>query len=978
MKLKFSSDQQYQLKAIDSIVDILKGQEYALGEFTAESYEVAGSQHTDFGYANRITIAPDTMVGNLHTVQLENGLPRTRDLEAGQLRDFTVEMETGTGKTYVYTRSIFELNKRYGLTKFIIVVPSIAIREGVYKSLQVTKEHFAELYDSTPCEFFIYDSKKLGEVRSFATSSTIQIMILNIQAFQKDTNIMNQPREQMNGYRPIDFISRCNPVVIIDEPQSVDGTKLAKDAIASLEPAMVLRYSATHKEKKNMVYRLTPVDAYNQGLVKQIRVDSIRSHGDFNNPYIKLEGVSKDKVRLTLDIAKRSAKSGSTVSRTTVTAKVGDDLWDFSGERDMYRGWVISGFDATPGWEKVEFDNGFEVALGVTSGDHSELAIKRAQIASTIETHLEMERRLIPQGIKVLSLFFIDKVENYRVYDDTADDRGVYAKIFEEEYARLIQLPKNRTLFNGTYELEENPTLVHDGYFAKDKERLKDSKNGESKADGDAFNLIMKDKERLLSFDTKLRFIFSHSALKEGWDNPNVFQVCTLVDTGTSFTKRQKVGRGLRLCVNQDGERVLDSSTNMLTVIADESYSEFADTLQKEIEDECGIKFGTLRAESFADARVVAEDGVVSPLGVDVSARVFTELKAAGLIDKHGKIQEELVRVVDAGNLVLPIEAEGARAEIEAIIKRASLKIPIRNAANETTQKLNKGVFLSPDFIALWDQIKAKTQYSIEIDIDNFVGECVRDIREKMSVIKAPKIMRNRGLVTMDTAGVVAEDAGIYEMTDIAATYDKPNPLTALQDVVGLTRRTICRILIESGRLAEYSVNPQAYLEAVAKIIISHKQRQMVDGIKYTKLGETDVYALEIFNDSELERLFLDQVVESKRSVYEYVVCDSKIEMAFAEKLECDQEVKLYAKLPARFTVDTPLGSYNPDWAILVEKGGTEKLYFVIETKGSTNQMDLRPIEDGKIRCAQKHFEAINTDARYEKASSYEEWKVRV
>ena len=661
LQFKYSSDQQHQTAAIDAVVDLFAGQEFLSREFTAQEalswtdsgFNVEGSLFPDgtttnpktlfneafyssgIGHANGIRVSTRQLLDNLHEVQEENCLPRTEVATDGSLRDFTVEMETGTGKTYVYIRSIYELNKRYGLTKFIIVVPSVAIREGVIKSFESTKAHFEELYDRTPLDVFVYDSKNMGPVGNFALSSSIEVMIINIQAFNKEFskegdaseakgNLFHRRSEKLIGGRsPQELVAECNPIVIIDEPQSVDNTKQAKAAIRSLNPLFVFRYSATHKDAYNMVYRLTPVDAFDEHLVKGICVDSVRSSEDLNGAYVKLESVQKDpiKARVTIDVRERAGQK-----RKTLTLKTGDDLFVKSKENTDYEGvnggWKITNISAQEGNEFIEFQNGEYLEVGEAVGDVADESVKRAQIRRTIVDHLDKQLQLYPLGIKVLSLFFIDKVEKYRIYgEDNTFSNGEYARIFEEEYIDEVTNGRWQKLYEKKgVPLPLDPKPLHQGYFSQDgKGKFKDT-NGNTTADTSTFEAIMQSKERLISFpdgkdDVKdIAFIFSHSALKEGWDNPNIFQICTLVDTANVMTKRQKIGRGLRLCVNQQGERNYEPSVNVLTVIANESYDDFARGLQKEFEQD-GYKFGILTPESFTKVVVADDDEEESRLG---------------------------------------------------------------------------------------------------------------------------------------------------------------------------------------------------------------------------------------------------------------------------------------------------------------------------------------------------------------------------
>ena len=657
MKLKFKK-QDFQTDAVNAVVDLFAGQEHTHSTF---SVEVGGQTNFigELGFGNALRIDNDAVRQNMHAVQKRNHLPLTDDAAP---RQFCIEMETGTGKTYVYTKTIFELHKRYGFTKFIIVVPSVAIREGVYKSFQVTQEHFNQQYDNVSCRFFIYNSAKLSDVRQFATGTNIEIMIINIDAFKKAENVINQAQDRLGGETAMRYIQDTNPIVIIDEPQSVDNTPKAKEAIASLHPLCVLRYSATHREKLNLLYRLTPVDAYQMGLVKQISVSSNQVTGGFNQPYVKLLSVSNEKgfkAKIELDIRDKKG----VVSRKSKDVKPGADLFLLSGQRELYEGYTVAGIDCTPGYEHIEFGNTEEVALGKAIGDVDENMIKRAQIRRTIEVHLDKELRFNGLGIKVLSLFFIDKVDRYRHEDGTP---GIYATMFEECYSELIAKPKYAPIRD---RFPFDVAKIHNGYFSQDKKgHLKDTK-GDTAADDDTYNTIMRDKEWLLSFECPLRFIFSHSALKEGWDNPNVFQVCTLIEQRSVFTCRQKVGRGLRLCVNQDGERVEDKNINILHVMANESFAEFAATLQKEIEDDTGIKFGVLQYTQFTG--VVYEDKreeekTISP---EQAAEIVKELKSIGAIDETGAVCMDTL----PEETPLPKQAAEAKAAVVAAMQSGTV-----------------------------------------------------------------------------------------------------------------------------------------------------------------------------------------------------------------------------------------------------------------------------------------------------------------
>ena len=637
MKLKFVK-QPFQTAAVNSVADLFIGQEKKTVTFSIVQGERPTLLETRYGIGNALLIDDAAMLANMRAVQKRNTLPMTDDLEGKQ---FSVEMETGTGKTYVYTKTIFELNKRFSFTKFIIVVPSVAIREGVYKSFQLTREHFGVLYNNVPCRYFIYNSARLSDVRQFATSANIEIMLINIDAFKKAENVINQAQDRLSGESAMRFIHDTRPIVIIDEPQSVDNTPKAKEAIASLNPLCVLRYSATHREKVNLLFRLTPVDAYQMRLVKQICVSSNQVAHGFNKPYIKLLSVTKDdrgyRARVEMDVAAKDGK----VTRKTVTLKPNSDLFVLSGQRELYEGYTVAGIDCTPGLEGVEFGNTEFLNLGRTIGGIDENIVKRTQIRRTIEAHFDKELRFTEKGIKVLSLFFMDEVKKYRTPDG---GKGPYAEMFEECYHELLNLPK----YAGLKDRFRNPVeKVHDGYFSQDKKGNYKDTRGDTLDDTSTYSTIMKDKEWLLSFNCPLRFIFSHSALKEGWDNPNVFQVCTLIEQKSAFTCRQKVGRGLRLCVNQDGERIDDKDINLLHVMANESFAEFAAKLQKEIEDETGVRFGILQLSLFTGMTytdTIEEQKTIEP---EDAARIVAHLEKRGYISPEGRTQPALQTAVE-------------------------------------------------------------------------------------------------------------------------------------------------------------------------------------------------------------------------------------------------------------------------------------------------------------------------------------------
>ena len=985
MKLKFV-DQQYQMDAVNSIVNIFEGCEIKNSLFTIDasqesnnSLNLEGEGISYFtGHANKVSIDDFTMLENVQHIQEENDIQRTKSLEN---KNFTVEMETGTGKTYVYTKTILELNKRYGFTKFIIVVPSIAIKEGVNSSLKATEEHFKEKYDNVVYNYFVYDSNHLERIRDFATSTNIEIMIINIDAFRKSftdpekenkANLIHRESDRLSGYKPIDLIKSTSPIVIIDEPQSVDGTKKSKEAIASLNPLCTLRYSATHKELYNLMYRLTPVDAYQENLVKHIEVASVTSNEASAKPYVKLMSVS-DKGKTysaRLEIYVNNKKTG-VIDKRIVTVKTRDDLWEVSNEVDYYKdsGYIVDNIDCFKDEESISFSNGEYLNIGETIGNVDDSVIKRSQIRQTIELHLNKELHYIKKGIKVLSLFFIDEVAKYRDHE-REDEKGDYAIWFENEYNRLIQLPKYRALREKYADkISLDAEKVHDGYFSKDgKGRVKNSTgDGVSKDDETTYQLIMKDKEQLLSFDEPIRFIFSHSALKEGWDNPNVFQVCTLIETKDTMTKRQKVGRGLRICVNQDGERVLENKYNVLSVIANESYKEFASTLQKELESD-NFKFGIIEPISFTGICMKQADGMTYELTQEDSQQIFNYLVENEYMTTKGKINSKYHTDKHEGIFNLPDKFESYTAKVMKRIDNLIKEIEVKDVSRKIPVKINKEVQLSPEFESLWNKIKQKTVYTVNMDIEKLKEQAIEQIR-LMPRIKEDRIDSQITKVDINKQGV--KDAG-HQIRELNVVYEFEKPsypdfIRRLQDATQLLRKTIIEIIAKSGRLSEFYVNPEEFIKQVSKIMLAIKKENLTEGIKYQKVNEYYEQVL-IFNDEELygysERNVLE--VDSNKNIYDHVIYDSVVERDFAIDAENDDDVVLYAKLPSAFKIDTPIGAYNPDWALVLNTENGEKLYFVAETKGTENINDLKGAEKKKILCGRKHFEVIDSGIQYE------------
>ncbi|MGJ8525084.1 Type III [Halomonadaceae bacterium LMG 33818] len=1008
MKIQFDANLDYQRQAIESVTGVFAGQEICQTNFTVaplQSWEEGalfhGTQENTLGVGNRLRLLDEDIHANIRKIQLKNGLAPSESFDSKDGIHLTVEMETGTGKTYVYLRTVFEMNRLYGFTKFIIVVPSIAIKEGVQKTLEITATHFKELYENVAFDYFTYDSSKLSDVRNFATSPDIQIMVINIDAFRKSftdpeqeskANIIHRAHDRMTGAKPIEFIQQTSPIVIVDEPQSVDTTDKSKEAISSLNPMCTLRYSATHIEKHHMLYKLDSVDAYEQKLVKQIEVAGIEVKDGYNKAYIKLISVNNKKSPISAKIEIDARLKNGSIKRKEVRVTSGADLLDakYSGSRDVYDGYIIEDIYCEQGNEYISFTSNSDILkLGQALGEVDPDEFKRLQIRKTIEEHLDKEMRLRPKGIKVLSLFFIDKVANYRWYDEDGNpQKGKFALMFEEEYDRAMLKPKYSQLIEGT-DLDTLAEGVHNGYFANDKKKdsagkemlkeskmAKDGKAANSESDGSAYNTIMKDKEWLLSFDCKLKFIFSHSALKEGWDNPNVFQICTLNETSSVIKKRQEIGRGLRICVNQNGERVHGFAVNTLTVMANESYEKFAEQLQKEIEKEEGIQFGVVEKHLFANIVVPVDDHNNAYLGTEASKQLWNHLQSKGYIDIKGKVQDSLKVSLKNDTLTLPEVFQPHSVQIMSVLKKVSGNLNIKNRDDKAKVSLNKAVYLSPGFQALWDRIKYKTSFRVDFDSNALIEKCAEEIKINLQVGKA-RFTYRKAKTEIDRGGVqteqVQETTSLYEIR----AFNLPDLITYLQNETNLTRRTIVAIINKSGRLESYKNNPQKFIEQAANIIKSQMRLFIVDGIKYHKIGDDQFYAQELFQQNELFGYLKDNMFKAEKSVFDHVVYDSDIELEFASAFERNEDIKLYAKLPGWFKIDTPLGGYNPDWAVLIEKDGKEKLYFVVETKSTLFSVERRPEENAKIKCGYAHFEALGNDVKFTVSNSMDEFASR-
>lgn len=879
MKLHFDSNLDYQLDAINAVVDVFAGQTKSDSSVIGGQAELGleGQQlslEATSARGNVLSLAKEQIVKNTTAVQEQNGIIDAKSDDF----NFSIEMETGTGKTYVYLRTIHELYEQYGWKKFIIVVPSVAIREGVLKNLEITREHFAELYRKPEMNYYVWDSKKTGQAREFATNDTLQIMVITIDSFAKAANIMNK---QSDYGRPLDFIRATNPVVIVDEPQNME-TDTRKAAIESLHPLCTLRYSATHKNPYNLLYRLTPVDAYDKHLVKKIEVHSVLSEDSYNDAYVnvlKLERKGKSRIIAHVEV---DASDERGLQRRVVKVSPGDDLAELTG-RAVYENYVVERIDFIE--QAVEFANGKTVYVGQKDESLREEILKR-QIELTIEDHFDKQKQL-GTNVKVLSLFFIDKVANYREYTPGGVVKGKFAEWFEEIYQKVAAKPRFAGMLDGLA-----VEMVHDGYFAKDKiGQGKDSRDtkgegGRTKDDDSAYNLIMKDKERLLDPNEPLRFIFSHSALREGWDNPNVFTICTLNETSSEMKKRQEIGRGLRLPVDINGERVHDQNTNVLTVVANESYADFSRKLQTEIEQETGISF---------------------------SGR-------------------------------------------------------IKNRDDRRQIRLTKSLALSDDFKELWERIKHKTVYRVAFDVDELVRQATKQL--VLVEVVRPQIVDTR--VRIEQLGaehgfMVNETPGAGVAANIQKVY-VPDILSVLEKRTGLMRAMIFAVLDKADVFGKLARNPQQMIDEAARAINRAKQEVMVDGISYQKTGES--YDMCLFENHELEAYLYDAAMKSgaiavdnpDKTIYDYVTVDSEVEYKFMKALEQADNIRFYVKLPGWFTIPTPLGSYNPDWAVVFD--GDERVYFVAETKGvnKINNSHLSASELGKILAARQHFVEVEVE----------------
>jgi len=984
MKLKFDSSLDYQIEAIKCVTGLFEGlpaQSAGLAVTVHSELLATGMEYNELGIGNSLILTHEQMLKNLHNVQARNNVPKSRNLieddSPYKFPNFSVEMETGTGKTYVYLRTIFELNQLYGFKKFIIVVPSVAIREGVTSSIKLMREHFKGLYNNIAFDDFVYQSKDLSRVRQFAVNNEIQIMVINIQAFQKDAgenvdyatitdeqkkklNIIHQEQDKMSGRRPIEYVQATNPILIIDEPQSVDNTDKSQKAIRNLNPLFCLRYSATHINPFNLLYELDPIRAYDLRLVKQIEVVDASSGQDYNQTLVRLDSIFYPKNSKTPQAKVTIFENTPNGSREKqIKIKHGTDLASQTNRSD-YEGYLVTNINAEPGNEYVEFQNGIVIQVLQESGGMSDERIK-SQIEQTVEAHFAKEKKYKDKGIKVLSLFFIDHVKSYRSYDDEGNpQKEKIARWFEEAYTTFGNKPMYKDLI--PYRAEE----VHDGYFSVDKKRgkvvdLLDT-SGSTAKDDETYELIMKDKERLLSPEVPLRFIFSHSALKEGWDNPNVFQICTLREMGTDRERRQTIGRGLRLPVNQDGDRIYEDQINRLTVIANETFENFARGLQSDIEAAIdpsgGFKFG--RVPQIAFTPILNKEGTAY-LTQEESKVIWDCIANQKLIDEKGDFTEKFQPDKPDFKLELPEQYAGLN---EAVVNRMRKFLPrefVKDARKRQTVSYNKRIELNADFKTLWDKISQKTRYSVEFKTEKLIELAATKIK-KMAEIKPVQIEITKRDLEIKESGL---EGGVITSNRIhIASNEQPLPdiLAFLQRETELTRKTLVQILKASERLKEFAVNPQAFMTETAKLINRALHELIIDGIKYEPI-QGQYYEMRLFEIKEVEeyltRLYQVQSNDN-RTPYDYIAYESKTEEQIAKLLDSDEKVKFFCKLPRWFKVATPLGDYNPDWAVVVEDD--HKLYLVRETKSTLDRDKRRESENKKVDCGKAHFKALGVN----------------
>ncbi|TKD34381.1 type III restriction-modification system endonuclease [Azotobacter chroococcum] len=1026
MKLKFK-EQAYQLHAVESLADCFAGQpkssgvNYRIDPGAKQAIPVTPQQHDlyaiepvrsepmDAGFKNaEISFSigekwsaahEQQMLANIQAVQRRQNLPQSavlvNDKKTGCPINLDIEMETGTGKTYCYIRSMFELNKRYGWSKFIVVVPSIAIREGVYKSLQITAEHFLEHYGKK-ARFFIYSSKQLHNLESFSSDAGINVMVINVQAFNakgKDNRRIYEELDDFQSRRPIDVIKANRPILFLDEPQKMEGAKTL-DSLSEFDPLFIVRYSATHKTEYNKIHRLDALDAYNQKLVKKINVRGITVKGlTGTNAYLYLESIEVSASKPPVARVEMEIKQNSGIKRVVRKLGRGDNLYELSGGLDQYKeGYVVAEIDARI--DTLSFTNGVELVAGEAVGNLDEPAMRRIQIREAVKAHFDKEMMLFSKGIKVLTLFFIDEVAKYRQYDESGEQPGEYAKVFEEEYNAYL---------NEVLSLEDTPYnrylkgiqvgRTHNGYFSIDKKskRLVNPETGKKSTetdDVDAYDLILKDKERLLSFDEPVRFIFSHSALREGWDNPNVFVICTLKHSDNSISRRQEVGRGLRLSVNQNGDRMDYPATvhdiNELTVVASESYRTFVDGLQKDISASLSARPREANEKYFTGKILQTPTGEVE-VTPQLAKQIYKYLLKNDYTDDNDQITPAYHEAKREEQLAeLPAELQPYAQQvfqlIDSVFSAGQIPVP-SDGRKAKVNPLNMANFEKKEFQALWSKINRKAAYTVDFDAGELVEKCIAALNDKDEGlrVKPMQYIIERGVQREHASFDDLKNGEAFKLAESATEeYNhsvhsavKYDLLGNLAEATQLTRRTIARILqgLNAAVFSQYKTNPEDFMARAGTLINEQKATAIIEHIAYDPVEDT--HSSDIFT-AEKPKDDFSNAFEAKRHIYDYVFTDSTNERKFVENLDASTEVVVYAKLPKSFFIPTPVGNYNPDWAIAFQEGKVKHIYFIAETKGSMSSLDLRAIEASKIACARKFFKKITSDqVKYDVVDGY-------
>jgi len=1011
MKIKFKK-QVYQTAAVEAVADCFAGQPFG-GSFSyrvdpgkpdAARRQVGAFDELE-GFRNADIALPRLkLLENIQTVQRHQNLPVSDSLVGSKVCgvNLDVEMETGTGKTYCYIKTMFELNQRYSWTKFIVVVPSIAIREGVYKSFEITADHFLEEYGKR-ARFFIYNSKHLHNLESYSSDAGVNVMIINVQAFNAQKNLAKNASvearriyaelDDFQSRRPIDVIKANRPIMILDEPQKMEGKKTL-EALQEFNPLMVLRYSATHKTRHNLIHRLDALDAYNQKLVKKIAVRGISVKGMAGTDgYLYLESIEISASKPPVARVEMEIKRLSGIKREIRKVGRNDNLHTLSGGLDQYQGFVVADIDAVT--DSVSFTNGEKLHAGEASGDVNEATLRQIQIREAIRAHFEKELMLFDQGVKVLSLFFIDEVAKYRQYDESGEQPGEYARIFEEEYGR--QRDEVIGLFTDTpyarYLQGIDTPRTHNGYFSIDKKskRLVDpkvkKKGGEAgqSDDVDAYDLILKDKERLLSFEEPTRFIFSHSALREGWDNPNVFVIGTLKHSDNSISRRQEVGRGMRLAVTQTGERMDDPATvhltNVLTVVANESYQDFVSGLQKDISDSLSER-PRVADEAYFAGKVLHTPAGDIPITAQMAKQIYRYLLKNDYTDNNDQITEVYHQAKHEEQLAkLPDELKDHAEQIFQLIDSVFSEANLPQIDNERATKANplNDNFHKKEFQELWKRINQKAAYTVHFDTDELVDKCIAALDKDLRVSPLQYVVQ-RGQQKDEADYDEVRAGAAFEIKETDRAEHKASVHSSVKyDLIGkltehtqLTRRTVASVLtgISKPIFEQYPTNPEDFILKAARLINEQKATVIVEHLAYDPIE--DRHDLDIFTREKSKASF-DKAIKANRHIYDYVFTDSRTEREFVSELDTSAEVVVYAKLPGGFSIPTPVGNYNPDWAIAFQEGKVKHIYFIAETKGSMSSLDLREIEKSKIQCARKFFARITSnEVKYDIVDSYD------